>query len=397
MSVMGFIKSAVQTRLNAFSGKVVRLLSSPKKSAFPLADMLLADAFRLGQLPSPTEQEKARASFIVSRLEALGISSMIDEDGSIFACLHSNAETDSEIEPLLFFTRLVSERWNSLESLGKLELQYAQAAGLADALGPAALLSVAEAYSTGRFKAQRDIFLFFSALHFDDPSSDVFRIFTSNHKYRPAAAIGVKGFKLGVLTRHTLGAHRVEITITEEDGYTPDSNAVVNALVDSALHFQTMTETLRSRLHFYISRIEAKSAFNRTPTEGVLHLELESSKSDILEAALESIKSAVETTAFNGVKTAFSVVSSIPPGSSAVSENLALTFLDVMKELKIKAEQEDKPDPASFLSAMGIPAISVGIASGKEGRIRDMVEIASLEKGRQLLEQLILRMGALRG
>jgi len=397
MDVLAFIRNAVQTGLNTLSGRVVRLLSQPKKSAFPLADRLLADAFRLGQLPSPLEQEKERASFVVARLEALGIPSMVDEAGSILACLHSFSGTEISPEPLLVFTRLVSERWNSLESLGKLELQYAQGAGLADALGPAALLSLAEAYAMGRINLERDLFLFFSALHFDDPLSDVFRIFTSTPKYRPGAAIGVRGFKLGFLTSHSLGSYRVELTFAEEEGKAADSNAVVSALIDSARHFQKMAETFGPDLNFYLSRIEAKSTFDRTPTEGILELELEAASGEILDKALEDIKAASEIRAFEGVKTTLRVVSSIPSGNPRVSEQLTQTLLETMKELKIKAVEEAKPDPASFLSTLGIPALTVGIASGKEGRTSDTVEIASLEKGRQLLELLVIRAGGKNG
>ena len=197
MSVLGFIKNTVKKGLNSLSGKIGQLLAKPKKSAFPLAERLLADAFRLEQIPSPTEQEKERASFIAERLSALNVPYVVDDAGNILASLDSLNEAEISREPLLVFTPLVSERWNPLESLGKLEIQFARGAGLADALGPAALLSIAEAYAEGRLAPERDICLFFSAHHFDDPITDAFNIVTSGTRFRPAAAIGVKGFMLG--------------------------------------------------------------------------------------------------------------------------------------------------------------------------------------------------------
>jgi hypothetical protein len=125
----------------------------------------------------------------------------------------------------------------------------------------------------------------------------------------------------------------------------------------------------------------------------VLELELESPGGDTLETALEYIKAVAETTAYRGVKTSFRVMSSLPPGDPALSEKLLGALLDIMGELKIKAEVEAKPDPSSVFAAPGIPALSLGMASGREGLHRDTVEIASIEKGRQLLERLIVRLG----
>ena len=393
MDVLGFFKNTLQSGLNTLSGKVGQLLARPKKPAFPLADRLLADAFRLEEIPSPTEQEKERASFIAERLTVLNVPYVVDEGGNILASLHSLNETEISREPLLVFTRLVSERWNSLESLGKLELQYAQGAGLADALGPAALLSVAEAYAEGRFAPERDVCLFFSAHHFDDPITDAFRIVTSGTHFRPVAAIGVRGFMLGSLTSHTLGSYRVLLTVSEEEGQRADANAVVSTLVDMTRHFQKATESFGQGLFLYFKRVEAHSSYNLTPVEGELELELESADGEMLENALENIKAVAETTAYAAVKGSFKLVASIPPGDPELCKELAEKVLQEMKELKINVVEEATPDPASFLSSVGIPAVSIGIASGREGLSVDTVEIASVEKGRLLLERIILHAG----
>ncbi|MDR0476047.1 MAG: hypothetical protein LBH43_20570, partial [Treponema sp.] len=93
MDILEFLKITVRTGLNSLSGKLGQLLAAPKKPAFPLADRLLADAFRLEQIPSPTEQEKERASFIAERLSALNVPYVVDEAGNILASLHSLNET----------------------------------------------------------------------------------------------------------------------------------------------------------------------------------------------------------------------------------------------------------------------------------------------------------------
>jgi hypothetical protein len=395
MNLLGLLKNALQQGFRTLSGRASGLFRRPRKPIFPLADRILADAFRLGQLPSPTDREQIRAVFVAERLKALDLPYTVDDAGNILARLHSYKDmmTDITYEPLLVFTSLVSDRWNPLESLGRLELQYAQGAGLADALGPAALLSLAEAYASGRLTPDRDLLLLFSGRHFDDPYSDSFSLFTSDPRHRPVAAIGVRGFMLGFLPSHTLGSYRVELIVTEDEKQKGDPNGVVNALLDTAGRFREEAESSGDALHLYFRRIEAQSSFSRTPPEGVLELDLESGDKLVLDGALEKIRNLAENTAFPAITKTFRVISSIPPGDPSVSGELTRILSELMKELKIKAEEEAKADPSSFLSALGIPALSVGIASGREGLNRDTVEIASIEKGRQLLERLVMILG----
>ena len=396
--IIKLLKNAVHTSINTISKKVTQFMVKPKKPAFPLADRLLADALRLGQLPSPTEQEKERASFVVERLSAMKLNYIVDDRGNILSFLHSSDETDISREPLLLFTRLVSERWNPLESLGKLELTHAQGAGLADAMGPAALLSIAEGYAEGRLALERELCLFFSTLHSDDPVETAFQTVIDQFRCRPCAAFGVRGFMLGLLTSHTLGSCRIEVIFTKDDKvkkekHKIDDNAVVSALLDLTWQFQKTAESCGSNLNFYFRHIEARGAFDTTPSEGVLELELESANGDLLQMAMEKIKHVAESSVYTGVKNTLRVIACTPPGDPALNEEYAKIILETMKELKISATEEAKPDPASFLSDYGIPALSVGITSGRAGLTRDTVEIASVERGRQLLEQLVMKAG----
>jgi hypothetical protein len=403
MDLLGLLKNAITQGIGSLSGRASAFFNRPKKSAAPLADRLLADAFRLGQLPSPTEREEERAIFVVERLKSLSLRYYIDQGGNILVVLHPIPHGPEHHEPLLVFTRLGSDRWNSLESLGKLELQYAQGAGLADVLGPAALLSLAEGYAAGRYSWEREVYLYFSALHFDDPGSDTFLSFTSRPDRKLAAAIGVRGFSLGSLSSHSLGLYRVELSLSQDEGTereaesrsaarSGEGNEVVGALTNLALSLQGLEGAAAGMegIRLYIRRIEASTAYGRTPVEGVLELDLESSDKDMLDRTLEKIRAKAETG--GGLKSSVRILSSIPPGNPSISEDLTAALLDAMKELKIKAEEEAGADPASFLSAMGIPALSVGIAKGREGLNRDTVEIASIEKGRLLLERFISRL-----
>jgi hypothetical protein len=388
-SIVGFFGAVKHRIFTGFGG----LFHKSKKSSFPLADRLLADALLLGGIPSPAEREEERAAFVSERLRALAVPHTIDEGGNILVRLHGNRSA----EPLLLFAALGSERWNPHESLGRLDSQYARGAGLADALGPAALLSVAENYLQSNLARGRDVLLFFSASDFDDPAQDSFLPFTGP-KLRPCAALGLRGFALGSLYNPVLGRCRAEIVLSlkgrkdekEKDLPDTDVNALSGALIKMASgYLQTAEKARNAGLSIGIRRIEAQTSYGKAPEEGALELVFEGADKDQLDGALEGARSGAEQ--YNTAETAavFTVLSSVPPSDPALCAPLSETLKSAMKELKIKCVEESGADPASFLTNMGIPALSFGLAGGREGLEHDTIEIATVEKGRLLLERCI--------
>jgi hypothetical protein len=402
MNFLETVKNTFLRSVNSLSGRMQLFFHRPKKSAAPLADRLLADALLLGEIPSPTEREEERAVFVAERLNSLSIPHTIDGEGNILVRLHGRGGRSAE--PLLLFTGLGSERWNSFESLGRLDTQYARGAGLADALGPAALLSVAESHNAGRSFRERDIILLFSVFGFDDPSKDAFLPF-AEARYRPFAALGIRGFPLGAIFTPAQGSYRVEIKLcreTEEEQEkagerkaqgknTGSTGNLTGTLVNMASGYLEKSGEGEGEgdLSINIRRIEARTVYDRVPLEGVLELDLESSSREKLDGALERIKADTEKYNAEGLVSSLRVLSNIPPADPARCGKLAEILGKAAKSLKLKPEEHAGADPSSFLVNMGIPALSIGLAGGRAGVDRDAVEVATVETGRLLLERCI--------
>ncbi|MDR2144551.1 MAG: hypothetical protein LBP29_09300 [Treponema sp.] len=406
MNFLETVKNSLLRGVNSLSGRMQLLFHRPKKPAAPLADRLLADALLLGEIPSPTEREEERAVFVAERLNSLSIPHTIDGEGNIVVRLHGRGGRSAE--PLLLFTGLGSERWNSFGSLGHLDTRYARGAGLADVLGPAALLSVAESHNEGRSFWERDIILLFSVFGFDDPSKDAFLPFAEARR-RPFAALGVRGFSLGSIFTPARGSYRVEIklyreteeeqTKTEERKKQPKASETRGKAANAA---GDLTKTLVNMASGYlekngeagdpainIRRIEARTVYDRVPLEGVLELDLESSSREKLDGALENIRADTEKHNAEGLVSSLEVLSSIPPADPARCGKLAEILERAAKSLKLKPVEHSGADPSSFLVNMGIPALSIGLAGGRAGVDHDTVEIATVETGRRLLEHCI--------
>jgi hypothetical protein len=406
------------SKLNRLSGKAATALDRVRGASSPLADRLLADALRLAEIPSPTHQEEQRAAFILERLANLGISPQMDGRGNILVRIPSAEPLDDSA--LLLFSDMGSNHWHPLTSLTRLDPQYARGTGLADVLGCAALLSVAEALKEQRLRAGREVTLLFAARSLDDPGGDAFFSISDAPAHFPCAAIGIRGLTLGSVVTNTQGIYRIRVTVGREQNEKeaareegPDvplepelANRVVDTLMATARKLSGITWDSRGATRFFIRRIEAGTGFGRAPQEGVLEIELESSDGAQLEMAMNTVKATAENTAkFFGespkpdpaIKTEVSIASYIPVGEQSNNLELLKTIREAMKDLHIRLREENGADPSAVLANRGIPSYSVGIARGWEGLNSDTIDIASIEKGRQLIEALILRTGGTGG
>jgi putative aminopeptidase FrvX len=122
--------------------------------------------------------------------------------------------------------------------------------------------------------------------------------------------------------------------------------------------------------------------------------------------AMNTVKATAENTAKllvenrrpdPAIKTEVNITSYIPVGEQGNNQELLKTIRELMKELHIRLREENGADPSAILSNRGIPAFSIGIARGWEGLNSDTIEIASIEKGRQLIEALVARIGRIGG
>ncbi|GHV80016.1 hypothetical protein AGMMS49944_18070 [Spirochaetia bacterium] len=415
--------------LNTLSGKAIKALSPVRSASSPLADRLLADALRLAEIPSPTHQEEQRAAFILERLANLGIVPQMDDHGNILVRIVAHSPQD--IQALLLFSDMGSKHWHPLESLTRLDARYARGAGLADILGCAALLSVAESLMENRLQSGRDVVLLFAAGSLDDPEGRAFFSISDNPSHFPCAAIGIRGLTLGSVITNTQGIYRIRVSMGREQAETakddedgPDippekpetANLVVDTLIGTARKLSGITWDSKGTTRFYIRRIEAGAGFGRAPREGILEIELESSDGAQLEMAMNTVLATAKASAqasatasaqaaASEIKTEVNITSFIPVGDysegarRAGEENnnseLFKIIRGVMKDLHIRLREENGADPSAILSNRGIPSFSIGIAQGWEGLNSDTIDIASIEKGRQLIEALIKKMGGL--
>ena len=394
---MGFsLKNLLSRKIGGIFGSL-RKTFKPAVKTSPIADRLLVDAIRLAELPSPMPAEELRAAFVLERLKSLGLNPTVNESGSIIARLQ--VEKSRNEAPILLFADLGTKRWHPTESLARLDAENALGAGLSDSLGSAALLSIAENfYQTIEKSISRDILLLFNAA--PDAPNNNFKSILDDPRNRPFAAIGIKGVSLDKII-HSVGSYRVKITVTggeEQLSGEADSNKVTETLIDTARTLLGIAWDTEGKTKMFIRHLEALSAYGSTPKEGEIELEIESVEAAHLEMAMNAV---VATTNKIGEKanlqTETKLLSFIPPGKPEKSKELFEILCKLCREQRLKIQEENGADPAAFFSADDIPALSMGIALGRERKEKDVINIDSLEKGALILQRLIIEIGANHG
>jgi hypothetical protein len=396
MGILAKLRGTMAKALRTIRSRAGSVLRSRRKSPFPLSDRLLTDALRIAEIPSPTNHEEQRAAFILERLNALGLTPRVDEDDNIIVRLSCPRSDDSA--PILLFADISSPRWHPLESLSRLDSTRAYGAGLADAIGTAALLSIAESMMTGLVACGRDILLLFAVRSLDDPGSMLFKRLSETAIDRPYAALGIRGISLGTISTRSLGTYRIEVRVRTDNAAGDGSErpgSSVDTIVSLARTLSGVTWDSENKTTCRIRRIEAGTGFGRNPTEGILDIEMESSDGSVLELAM---KAAVATAEARGreakAMTEVTIAGFVPVGDPKVGAGLVKLVTQSLKDHKIRMVEENGADPAAFLSSMGVPAISVAVASGREGLEQDEIDIASIEKGRKLLVTIVERIAA---
>jgi hypothetical protein len=396
MGILATVRGTLAKAFRILRSRAGSIIRSLRKSPFPLSDRLLADALRIAEIPSPTAREEQRAAFILERLGSLGLTPRVDEDGNILARISCPKAT--EAAPILIFSELSSPRWHPLESLSRLDANYAYGAGLSDAIGTASLLSLAESMVTGLMACGRDLLLLFTVKALDDPDGHLFQQLSDMPLDRPYAALGVRGLSLGTIATRSLGTYRIEVRV-RTDSDNPDTperpGSAVEAIVALARTLSGVTWDAENKTSCRIRRIEAGTGFGRNPTEGILDIEMESSDSDVLELAMKAALATAESKGKEAkARTKVTIAGFVPVGDPKVGAKLIKLVSQVIRDHKIRLLEENGSDPAAFLSSNGIPAMSIGVTAGREGLNQDEIDISSIERGRKLLISIVERIAA---
>ncbi len=356
----------------------------------PYINRIISDAVLLNEIPSPTDNEKLRADFVLHRLRDFGISNVTIDDAGNVTALFPAFGTRRDF--LLMAADIGDADYSPLENSVRLTRDRATGQGLGESsLGAAALLVLAELAQETGFHLDKNLVLLFTRSLSIDESGGSMRAFLDAWGSHIACGIFVRGTGFGLVESRRLGAYRLAVDVrTQERDLLEASASASAAYVLSAIAFQIggiKWDPTGSTI-VNIARIEAGVGYGRPPAEGNMEIEILSENEQTLEAAYNAVSATIARIAsgFESSTVTATVRSRHPVGDETINVPMTQALQSTLAKLRAKAEPGVVSERVALLNEYRVPGLALGIATGKKTLQEDYVELQSIETGfRQLL------------
>jgi len=355
---------------------------------------IVSDAIQFNEIPSPTPKEQRRVQFITRRLGDFGLSDIdCDEQGNVVVLLPASKPTDRSV---LLFANIDNDRYSPLESLVKLTRLRACGKGLADnSLGTAALLVLAEYLLKNGLQYEKNILILFTSLRSSGAGFEALEHFLRRWQGGISAAVFLCGIGLGLIGANPLGACQLTVSVKTEDRPASSGSGVgsaVSVLSNIAFQLGSIQWDEKNRTVLNVAKLVAGIGHGYFPAEGFMELEIYSGEMSALEMSRNAVCATIQKIAKDtGAAIQIVTDSFLPVGNAESNRFLTEALRKVHGQLGIRTRPVSTPDKTALLNAHGIPAVTVGLTSGKKSFREEYVDLPPLETGFQQLILLLER------
>jgi tripeptide aminopeptidase len=365
--------------------------TAPHSETGPYVSRIVSDAILLNEIPSPTEGEQARAQHVLQRLLEFGYQdASCDQAGTVTAVVPSR-EPAASAEHVLLFADIRCEEYSPLESMTRLADGRLYGRGVAEsAIGAAGLLVLAEYLARNAIQYRRPVICLFAPFDLGTGGTQPLERFLKDWKDRVRFAAHVSGLELGRAEERPLGTCRLSVTVRteEQDLHGPGQAAsAIDVISAIAARLGSVRWDSGGDTFLNISRVEAGVGFGWRAAEGLLELEVFSPAAETLTVARTAVEATIRSSAEQaGAAVDITVKAFLPTGDPYINAGLVAMVRKAQERLFITSQPARVPGYGAFLNAYGIPAVTLGMTTGRRTRTEEYVDIRPLELGlRQLL------------
>ncbi|MEW5813908.1 MAG: hypothetical protein AB1798_00735 [Spirochaetota bacterium] len=388
----------------SFIGRVKKLFLSVRKSVGrllkgraavtlkaavgPYVNRIVSDAILFNEIPSPTEREALRADFILQRLSECGYpNSSIDDYGNVTAIVPAFDHTD---EHTLLFADIRNEAYSPIDSMTRLEGGRVCGKGIAEnSVGVATLLVLAEYLANNAIQYDRNITLLFTS--FDPGAQEVQPLekFLRDWKEKLRLAVHVRGLELGRVEEQPMGTYKLSVTARTPEqevmGGKPAPSAI-SVLANVAFRLDSIRWDSENNTFLNVARLEAGVGFGWYASEGILELEIFSPDRNSLEMAKNAVCATIKSISVEtGAAVEIAVKTFLPAGNAEINSGLNAILRSVVGRLRLKSRPVSIPGYTAFINSFDIPAVCIGITTGRKSFKEEYIDIRPIETGFRLL------------
>ncbi len=369
-----------------------RAIPSDKASIAPYVNRIVSDAILFNELPSPTPGEARRTGFIVERLLDFGYPEpSVDDIGNVSVLIPSATGSD---DCALLFADIASDDYSPIDCIARLEENRVYAKGIAEnSIGVAALMVLGEYLARNAIHYDMNVLLLWSSFDPGARETQPLERFIQDWKARLRFAAYVRGIVVGRTEMRPMGTYKLSVSVRtpeREVAFGGPAVSAISVLADIAFRLGGIRWDSENATFLNIARIEAGVGFGWHPAEGALELEIFSSDRNALEVAKNAVTATIgDISTETGAGVDLAVKAFFPAGDTDINSRLNEILRGVHEKLKIRPVPTSIPDHSAFIKSLAVPAISLGVTTGKRGFQGEYIDIRPVETGfRQILQFL---------
>lgn len=374
-----------------FGGKAAReaLKALAKIDASAYASRIVSDAVLLNDLPSPSEAEKIRMEFIVRRLGEFGISNIFtDELGNVIALFPAYG---TRKDYLLVVAEVGDANYTPLGNSVHLSRDHATGQGLGESsFGPATLLVFSEFAQATGFHLDKNLMVLFTRSSSVDEREEAFRHFLDGWGDSISCGIFVRGTGLGTVESRHVGSYRLSVSVATEERemLSPgEGSSAAGVLGGIAAQIAGITWDDKQTAMVNIARMEAGVGHGHWAAQGEMEIELMAEDDRMLETIKSVVTGSIAKAAqSSGAKIDSRVRFKRSAGDPKLNAPLLGLVRGALTKIGVKAATGIVSEKVSVLNERGIPAVAVGLTTGRASLEREEVDLDPIAGGfRQLL------------
>jgi tripeptide aminopeptidase len=343
----------------------------------PGVTAILSDALTLAAIPSPTFSEQRRAEWVMDRLSEAGGSRVIDETGNVIWTWGSG-------RPALLMTAHLDTVFAADAELSfRREGDHLIGPGIGDnALAIAAVIDVVEEHLAASPTSAGAVAFTVG----EEGLGNLRGAVAACERLRPMACIAVEGHGLSRFFADAVGSVRIQLVVDGPGGHSWSDRgtpSAIHALVEAGAR-------LAATSGVNIGVIAGGRSVNTIADRAELVVEMRS----IDPAALDRFAAEVGGVRVAPALTASStVVGQRPAGRLSRDSELFRVVRQVRAELGLETVASAASTDANAALALGIPALSLGVAEGEQMHTpAERIQISSVALGRRQLAQVLHRL-----
>ena len=368
---------------------ITKTLPNHRKALQPVREILLANALMIGEIPSPTNAEEERITFLSNRFTEDGLHNIsIDEAGNGMAIL-PGTKGKNNILVCAHADTVFSKKVDHAMSVGPNTIK---GPGVGDnSLGLAAVVTLPEILKRLEITFEDNLILMGCSRSLGRGNLGGIRFFLENNTRPIRAGVCIEGIQLGRLSYASIGMLRGEINLhvpTEYDWTKFGATGAVAILTKVVQRIMEIPIPMEPKTKILFGSMSSGTSFGTQPTSANLRFEIRSEQVGMVSQLRNKIEDIIDEIA-NGSDTQIelSVIAQRKPGGLPYSHPMVKSMRKILDKLKVKPRVEPSVGELSELINKGIPSITLGLTKGThKNELNELIEITPTFDG---LAQLV--------